>query len=316
MRLVLLVCILSAFLPGLASGQRITLQETACVKGLFLLCGDVAEIEGNPPWRAARIGKTPLPGTTIRLDRATIERRLSDACVDIGKLEWLGAEAVEITTETVVVNGEELLARGRDFLAGNLPWPAVDSRCDLLGEPPCALTLPAPRRQLQLDAHLPPTVHHKGRLTVEICVAIDGQVVRTVSLCFQVRVWQNVLVTTAFVPRNTALSAAHVNLRRMETTHLVNEPLPADGKENWQSRCHIGAGQVLTFQNAEQMPDVRRGAIVTIVFEAAGLKVTVPAKSLDSGRAGEIVRVLNLATNRIVKCRVVDASTVALIGGE
>jgi flagella basal body P-ring formation protein FlgA len=304
-------------MPSLAWAQKITLKESVNVKGVYFFCSDIADIEGNPPWQQTRLGKTPAPGITVNFDRATLERKLEEAGVAVEALDWLGAESVEIATDAIVVSSEEQSAKGREFLAQNLTWPAADMSYDLDADPPRALTLPAPRQTLEIAPRFPAVPRHKGRVVIELGIAIDGQPLRTVSLTFQVRVWQTVLMTKNFVPRNTTLAAVHVCQRRLEITNLANAPLPAAGNyATWQTRRNLNPGQVLTFQDVEESPDIRRGALVTVVFETTGLRVTSPAKSLDQGKVGEVIRALNLSTNRIIKGRVVDASTIALVTGE
>jgi len=57
---------------------------------------------------------------------------------------------------------------------------------------------------------------------------------------------------------------------------------------------------------------VEKGAPVTVLYEASNLSVTMPAQALENGARGQVIEVRNEVTNRRLRARVRDQSTVTL----
>ncbi len=72
----------------------------------------------------------------------------------------------------------------------------------------------------------------------------------------------------------------------------------------------IGKGNVVKLDYLEAPPMVREGEEVLIVLEKGNLKVTVRGIARDEGGKGEIVRVENTGSGKVVTGRVVEPKVV------
>jgi flagella basal body P-ring formation protein FlgA len=72
----------------------------------------------------------------------------------------------------------------------------------------------------------------------------------------------------------------------------------------------ISAGAVVRAGLLTQVPVVSRGAQVVLVAAQGGLRITTPGIAKEDGGAGEIVRVVNAMSGKVVNGRVIDAETV------
>jgi len=75
----------------------------------------------------------------------------------------------------------------------------------------------------------------------------------------------------------------------------------------------VPAGELVRAGRLTQVPVVSRGAQVVLVAAQGGLRITTPGIVKEDGGAGEIVRVVNSASGKVVNGRVVDAETVEVI---
>ena len=62
----------------------------------------------------------------------------------------------------------------------------------------------------------------------------------------------------------------------------------------------------------EQIPDIEVGGDVTIVCHEGLLKITVPGEAIQSGSSGDLVKVRNRTSGKILMARVVDDRTVEI----
>jgi flagella basal body P-ring formation protein FlgA len=79
------------------------------------------------------------------------------------------------------------------------------------------------------------------------------------------------------------------------------------------ARRQIAAGMPLNEALLDKPPLVKSGNAVMIMARIGDITVTASGKALQEGGEGEIVRVQNLSSNKILTARVVDKATVEVI---
>jgi flagella basal body P-ring formation protein FlgA len=79
--------------------------------------------------------------------------------------------------------------------------------------------------------------------------------------------------------------------------------------------AHYGlrAGQQIRAVDVERPTVVAKDKLVTIIFASKGLKLTVRGKALESGGAGQTIRVANANSKSVVLAEVIDENTVQII---
>lgn len=301
---------------NIALAQTITLREEVSVKGWSLFLADVAEIEGNRQWQQFCLGKTPALGQTCYLDRDAIAQKLKRLGLDVTTIVWQGSADVAITTAVTNIPADELVTAARDFLTTALPWAAEDVELSLMSEPR-TLDVPSPRFTLVVSPRFAGQPQYRGRISVEVAILVDGQQAKRTSVAFYARVCQPVFVTRRLIARHSPITSSDLQTQRLEISSFARLPITNLGDlSGKQTTGTLPANHILTPLDVEAAPLIRRGAGITIGFEMGGLKITIPGKALDHGGLGEIIRVLNLASNKIIQAKVTSDTTVALLSGE
>jgi len=125
----------------------------------------------------------------------------------------------------------------------------------------------------------------------------------------------DVVTAARDVASGQVLSEADVTIERQElpaTGLPISDPEQALGKA---AKRPIRAGQPLQARMLEQPIVIRRGEHVTILARAEGVQVTATGQALEPGTAGGMLRVRNISSNKEVRARVIDATTVEALGG-
>lgn len=312
-----ILCGLLLLVMALSYGQTIHLQEAVKVKGLSLLLNDLAEIPEDPGLGQVCLGKTPALGQTVVYDRETITARLQELGVDVSQIIWEGEMAVSVETESMAVSPDQLAAVAKDFLETSLPWPVEDMSCELTGATAAPLLFPAPRHAASITPRLASNLLNRGRAVVEIIATVDGQQVQRCTLVFQIRVFSTVFITTRFIPRHTVLQQQDLQSKRLEITNFSETPLASwDAIVGKQMRSSQPAHHILSDRDLEPETVIRRGSMVSVVWEYGNLKISITARSLENGGMGDVIRLLNLSSNKIIQGKVIAGSTVVIPTGE
>ncbi|HSI60755.1 MAG TPA: flagellar basal body P-ring formation chaperone FlgA [Ideonella sp.] len=113
-----------------------------------------------------------------------------------------------------------------------------------------------------------------------------------------------VVVASRALPANQPLAAADLALERRDVSAVRDALSDIDAVEGLSGRRALKAGQVVQKGLLIEPLLVKRGALVRIVARTGPVEVSASGEALDAGRRGEIVRVRNVNTGKVIRARV------------
>lgn len=119
-------------------------------------------------------------------------------------------------------------------------------------------------------------------------------------------------VLTRSVERNDVLKASDVVTERRPKAEVGSDATIRSQAVGMQMRKQLRAGQALRAVDLAKPDLVQRDDNVTLIYESAGLYLTVRGKAVESGTEGDTVSVLNLQSKRTVSGIVVGRDQVAI----
>ncbi len=125
--------------------------------------------------------------------------------------------------------------------------------------------------------------------------------------------YENVLIAADDIRRNEIVSPEKCRIEKMEISSLVELPYTdiSQLKGKWAKRF-IRKGQIFTSGIFEDIPTVISGQTINIIYQTPKFEIAARGKALQTGYSGEIIRVQNLQSYKIVSGTVVDTKTVAV----
>jgi flagella basal body P-ring formation protein FlgA len=114
------------------------------------------------------------------------------------------------------------------------------------------------------------------------------------------------------VERGDILKSSDIVVERRPKAEIVGEAANRDRAIGMQARRSIRAGQALKAADLAKPDLVQRDQSVTLIFQTAGLYLTMRGKALDNGTEGDVVNVLNLQSKRTVTGTVIGRGQVAI----
>lgn len=115
------------------------------------------------------------------------------------------------------------------------------------------------------------------------------------------------------VERNEVLKSSDVMIERRPKAEVGADVLTRDRALGMQARRQIRAGTALKGADVAKPDLVQRDQSVTLIYETAGLHLTVLGKSLENGTEGDVVNVVNLQSKRTISGVVVGRGRVAIV---
>jgi flagellar basal body P-ring formation protein FlgA len=114
------------------------------------------------------------------------------------------------------------------------------------------------------------------------------------------------------VERNEMIKSSDVVVERRPRADVGSDVAARDRAVGMQARRQLRAGQALKSADLARPDLVQRDQTVTLIYEAAGLYLTIRGKALESGTEGDVVSVLNLQSKRTVSGTVTGRGLVSI----
>ena len=119
-------------------------------------------------------------------------------------------------------------------------------------------------------------------------------------------------VLTRDVERNEVLKSSDVIAQRRPRAEVGSDAAARRLAVGMQMRRQLRAGQALRVSDLAKPDLVQRDGNVTLIYETAGLYLTIRGKAMESGTDGDVVNVLNLQSKRTVSGVVIGRDQVAV----
>lgn len=312
------VLILLLGLAGLASlpaaaetaAAPALLRSTVTVEAAVIRLGDL--FDGGAPESGlanadVAVARAPAPGESVVLDA-----RWLSAVARAYDVAWRPASRFD---QAVVTRASQLIGAEtiRATLAADMVARGVDGEFDIQfdGSAP-ALKLPVDVdptltvQQLNLDSQ-------SGRFQAVLVAATDGQASARTVVSGRVFALTEVPVPTRRLLPGEVITEADLEWVQVHADRIsgatVVDPSQIVGHS---PRRPIRAGEPVRANDLLIAMTMKRGTVVTMVLETPQMLITTQGRAMEDGAEGDLVDVMNIASNRVVKATIVDPTTVSV----
>ena len=152
-----------------------------------------------------------------------------------------------------------------------------------------------------------------GLFTLMAELKDEGKLIMRGQIRMRIRKFAEVFVARDRLRRHSKLVPADFEIKRVEITSLREQPVQKiDLMPAYRLKRNLSRGNILTLRSIEPVPDIDVGREVSILFNDRLFQISAPGRALQAGSVGDIVKVKNLSSGRIVRARVIDKNTVSI----
>lgn len=286
--------------------RNITIEQSDVTLGRISIIHGADALEELA--RPIRLGQLFTPDQQLAFTREQILSRLTCNGLHQSQIRLTGAKRIEVNRSAACIKGTEIVALAQQYLNQRLGaqhqvvMEAIRHPKDLL--------LGHAGKQLQLV----PQAVGRGSLTqvrIRVVALVDGIEQGAREVLFRLQYRHRVAVATQALPAGLTLTPAHLEIE----TQLKSHPEPAQ----WQAPAGlitqraIPAGVVIQdgwISRPVIAVTIKRNETVVIRIQKPGLSITAMGRALADAHTGEMLKVKNIDSNRIILCRVQDDGTV------
>jgi len=123
-----------------------------------------------------------------------------------------------------------------------------------------------------------------------------------------------VAVAARDLGRGDVLGAEDVSWVNMNDNEVVSYALTQEGDIVGRAAKHpIRAGQTLRKFDIDRPIAVERSKLVTVLYSAKMMNLTVQGQAMEAGGIGDVIRVTNTKSRTVVTAEIIDANTVRVV---
>lgn len=171
-----------------------------------------------------------------------------------------------------------------------------------------------PEGDIECKTELPKDVRYKGLNPVYVKVYVDGTLYRRSVCYYELHVYGPMLVAARDLRPEQVLTQADVRLEEHEVENrsefYLEDPALVVGRVPGRV---IRSGSPITDGSLLNPVVVNTGAPIQLVASYNGVRITTEGVAIQKGRVGDIIRVRNATSSKILRGRVIDATTVEVL---
>ncbi len=296
---------------GEDSALSIVVKSKASVRGDKIYLKDIAQIKGErnitQKIGSVCLGSSSRPGNTRSLKGERILTILRSKRFWPVNATITSPETVEVTRRSRIVSKEWYKDLFYRYVADRIEDNADFSISNF------KVTGNRPVPEGAVTQKIADNSNKKmlGYMSVTAFVYIDNKREQRVMLSGWVNVYKKVFCAVRTLKRNEVVTENDVKLVRKDISKLpLNIVSDAKAVMGQRLKHYVRSGEYLRGDMLEDVPVVNKGDHVVIVAESVALRVTVIGKTLEEGCPGDMIKVKNSVSKKIISARVIDASTV------
>lgn len=294
---------------------KVKVETFSLVKNKKIKLGDIAKITGNEP-KMVQAAKSIILISAPSMDRAIfigkglIKRSLSRNGFDLKKVKFIFPNRIIVKNKLNRISEKEIKESIRNYIYNHMPWDKNQveiAKIDFKGE----ILLP----NGEITQKITSKNHGSfiGKFPIFIEFIVDGKKVRRQKINVQMEVLIPVVLSSINLKRNQIISEKDIYIKKQWVSKNSPKMLTSFNKViGKRLKKNLQAGEPLFGSFLEIPAVIAKGKKVTILVETKNVRITTQGIAMEAGKQGQVIKVKNIGSNKVVYARVTNNSTVRI----
>lgn len=311
-----LLFLISIFLlsAAQADGLEITFRQSAAVTSKYITLADIATFDETTQLTKSLgtqvVTQSPAPGESKLINSLAVKKYILRTTPLSRYTGWSGSRVVTVTRAGQRITPQRVLGSIDDYLQKNkhsLPDAEISftprSR-------PLPFMLPDGKLAIEVIPSNPDII---GSSRFSLIFRVDGKVRKNFSVIGDLKVLAPVVIATDSLKRGATLTPANTKMALKDLSRYDNPCTDLRRILGKRLKRSIRVHNVIHSSDVEIPPLVRRGQLVKIILNIKNLHISATGIARMNGGQGDIIRVRNASSNKLIHARVTAPGTVEVI---
>lgn len=288
-------------------------RASATVTRSEIILSDIADVFSAMPeqdeaviaLRKIRLNRSPSPGLSKTLSAADVLERLTAEGVDLNSVSYTFPRAISVNRAARELSSEEI----RSAIEKSISLAGRDAAIrDIRYENPVYI---APGES-QISAGMP-MPGKPGQLLFDITASVTGETPLAFKAQVAVDEWTEIPVAKRALNKGSIVGDGDVMMARLNLRTLPRDAVVSDEHVvGLETANNISYGEVFRADKLVIPPVIKMGSKVTMVYKSKLFTATATGIALESGIAGQQVKVRNDSSKSIVVGTVIEPGLVGV----
>ncbi len=289
-----------------------TFVDEAVVMNQTVTLANIAQIQPDDErtrgLRELVIASAPAPGQSKQLQAASIIAALRNH-PEVKGVHWLGSPVISVLRKSIVIEQNRLQQIIADFLAAQADeLPAGEIRFTAYNSP-SQLVLPYGEVTWKVTPSRPDILQSS---IFSIYFHVDGEPVQNCTVRGKMELFTDVVTTTGTIRRGDRIQADQVELAEKNILLLDHPHTRVQDVIGMVANRTLPAGRPLRDGDCTAPPVVSEGQYVKIIAQKGHLHISANGIAKSSGGSGEVIRVKNINSNKLIYAKVKEPGIVSV----
>lgn len=281
----------------------IILRDVALQKSTLKL-GDVAKIVDKNRNRANYLASLHIDEAYLAdgiLSRDEIKRVLQKNFIDASKIKIVGSR-VKLQAKAKMINKDTILQAIERFVYSRYKNVAIEK---------ISLHFQAiPLQSGMYRVNIKPTSESFHHIYLDISIYDGKKLAKKLKATLYVQRFIDAAIAVRSIRKGEIIDASYIQPKRVRlasSSQLYLTPAQVIGAV---AKRDIKQNQVIKRYMVEPDYDVKRRKSVKIIYQKGAIRIELLGLALQNGKVGDIIRVKNLSSNKVLRCKVVSSGVV------
>ncbi len=239
--------------------------------------------------------------------------RLAGTGADFSGIAWTVPDLVTVTANSQSLSGQMLMDKAIGMIEQQtgLGANSRDLSIEVLGN---VQDFVIPVGNLTIHTSLPYGIHYSGPTQVVLVINVNGQFVTKVTIQCAVKLYRKIVVAAGPINAGEILTASSLRLERMDAGKLGAGYFTETNKViNLMARRSLTPGMVVMDSMVNKPILIKRGTLINLVARIGSMEITTTGQAMQNGIEGQLIRVKNINSTKIISGKVLDENTVQVL---
>ncbi|BCD61850.1 flagella basal body P-ring formation protein FlgA [Nitratiruptor sp. YY08-26] len=289
-----------------AAAQNLIVLKTSVLDKSPLKLADIVTIEA-PSNIKNLIASLQIP-SRYRSDgvitQAEITKILANSLIDTKKVKIVGQKVVLFKKATLLTK-QDLQKQIEEFIQANYPHISIKS-IDL---PKVAIKIPSEGYHIAIKS----TTVSFAHIYLRIKIFSQRKVLKSLRASVAIERFIKAAVATKKIPKGTVITDRDITTKKVRLKNSAQKFVSAGEVLGAVAKRDIGANVIIKEYMIEPNYAVKRKRSVKIIYQRDGIHIELLGLALENGNVGDIIRVKNLSSNKVLRCKVLSNGVVGFV---
>ncbi len=292
--------------------DKVTLKEkTVTVSDVATVTGDDVDLVNKI--KKVEIGRTPWPNSVRKIGIDFMKMRLKFSNVKLSDVVFENAESVEVSVEATKITGQEIAQIAKEYLLG-IELTADRETTIELTKFPSDQWVARIRSEVDIDVSFVNSSKDRGNVGLIVSATSNSIPLFRVPVNFNIRVFEYVAISRKRIGRHRIVTRENIFMDKRETTKIRDIAFPSvESLIGKMTTRTVQPNTILTEGIIETPPTVSQGSQVNMFIKAVGFKIIAKGLAQQTGYTGDVIKVINLDSKKILYGKIVDSDKVQIV---